>query len=99
MKWLTNLLFAFLICSVFSNCTRAKEGEFDEDDVPDILVKGKKLEDLDKLDQVLLIDGLVVNAVNNRQWEYKGGQFHLKNDKTFKMEYNHKTEEWEKIDL
>ena len=99
MKQLYSGLLAVLVVFLFANCTRAKEGEFDEDDAPDILVKGNKLEDLDVADQVLIVDGIVVNAVNNRQWEYKGGQFQLIENKTFKMKYDFKTERWNKVEL
>ena len=99
MNFIYQICVLLLLSGIFTNCTRAKEGEFDEDDAPDILVKGNSLEDLDKQDQVFIVDGIVVNAVNNRQLEYTDGHFRLVKEKTFKMEYDNQSKEWKKVAL
>lgn len=94
------LFFLVVVVLVFNACQQPSEADFDNDNNPDILVRGTSLKDLNKSDQVLIVDSIVVNAVTNQQWVYsieKG--FILVEDKAFKMKYNPSTEEWTKVKL
>lgn len=98
MKTLQSIIFIVSAFALFS-CQRAKEGDLDGDEIADILIKGNKIEDLNNGDNILIVDGIVVNGITNQQWKPSNGDFLLVDEPTFKMKFNSKENKWEKVSL
>lgn len=97
MKQLINGIAIFTVFATLVSCNKAKEADVDGDGIADIIVKGDQLKDATQGDNVFIIDGLVVNAVTNQQWELKNGELSLIEEPKFTMQFNSVKQEWEQI--
>lgn len=90
--------FTLLLTSIVA-CTPASTADVDYDGETDVHVKGNKAIDVNIGDNILIVDGLVVNAITNEQWYPKNGNLALVKERTFSMKYNPDEKKWNKIPL
>jgi len=88
--------FIAVLAICLCGCKQAKQADVDLDGTADVFIKGNKLTDADKSDNIFIIDGKVVNAVTNEHWVAENGDLAAIQDPSFKMTYNADTKEWEK---
>ncbi len=90
------MVFGIIFFS-FMACKPASKADVDFDGETDVYVKGNKAKDANGTDNILIIDGLVVNAVSNDQWKPVDGNLSIVKEPTFKMKYNPTRKSWDKI--
>ncbi len=77
----------------------SKEADIDRDHEADVILKNNKIKDMDKLDNILVFDSIVVNAVTNDQWKVVDDELKIVNNPSFKMVYDSDTKQWNKVEI
>lgn len=90
------IIFLFLLVFTISSCQQGKEADIDRDGTTDVIVKGKKLKDIDTSDNIFVMDGVVVNAVNNSQWRAKDGELEVIENPAFSLSFDSLSNTWKK---
>jgi len=92
------ILFAIISIGFFS-CTPSSTADVDRDGQTDVFVKGDKAKDVNTSDNILIVDGLVINAITNEQWRPNSGNLAIVHEPQFSMKYNPTTKKWSKAPL